>query len=111
MEPKLIYLARRNPGLTRAGFTARWRQHGALGMSMPRWINIRRYVHCDVQQPGVPGIDETYDGVGLIWHRSPEARARHRADNSSLVASRIGITSPPSAPYRTPYPCTRFRAR
>ena len=83
MEPKLIYLARRNPALTRSGFTARWRQHGALGMSMPRWKNIRRYVHCDVQQYGISGIDEGYDGVGLIWHRSPEARSRHRSDNSS----------------------------
>jgi len=83
MEPKLIYLARRNPALTRDAFTARWRRHGALGMSMPRWVNIRRYVHCDVMQAGIPGVDDGYDGIGLIWHRSPEARARHRADNSS----------------------------
>lgn len=83
MEPKLIYLARRNPTLSREAFTSRWRRHGALGMSMPRWVNIRRYVHCDVTQPGIPGVDNSYDGVGLIWHRSPEARARHRADNSS----------------------------
>ena len=83
MEPKLIYLAKRNPSLMREDFTARWRQHGALGMSMPRWVNIRRYVHCDVQQPGIDGVSECYDGVGLIWHRSPEARARHRADNTS----------------------------
>ncbi len=83
MEPKLIYLARRNPALTRQAFTARWRQHGALGMSMPRWVNIRRYVHCDVHQLGIGGVAEDYDGVGLIWHRSPEARTRHRADNSS----------------------------
>jgi hypothetical protein len=83
MEPKLIYLARRNPALTREAFTARWRRHGALGMSMPRWVNIRRYVHCDVLQSGIPGVAEGYDGIGLIWHRSPEARVRHRADNSS----------------------------
>lgn len=83
MEPKLIYLAKRNPALTREGFTRRWRQHGALGMSMPRWVNIRRYAHCDVQQLGIKGVSEDYDGVGLIWHRSPEARMRHRADNSS----------------------------
>jgi len=83
MEPKLIYLARRNPALTREAFTARWRRHGALGMSMPRWVNIRRYAHCDVLQLGIAGVAEDHDGVGLIWHRSPEARARHRADNSS----------------------------
>ena len=85
MEPKLIYLARRKPDLTREGFTARWRQHGALGMSMPRWVNIRRYAHCDVTPLGIPGIDDSYDGIGLIWHRSPEARKRHRADNSSIA--------------------------
>lgn len=98
MEPKLIYLAKRNPALTREGFTARWRQHGALGMSMPRWANIRRYVHCDVQQFGIAGVREDYDGVGLIWHRSPEARARHRADNSSqgqMVADEAHTFSEP----------------
>lgn len=83
MEPKLIYLASRHPSLSRTGFTARWRQHGALGMSMPRWKNIRRYVHCDVLQSGVAGLRDDFDGVGLIWHRSPEARMKHRMDNSS----------------------------
>ena len=83
VEPKLIYLATRHPSLARAAFTARWRQHGRLGMSMPRWKNIRRYAHCDVLQPGVEGISEAFDGVGLIWHRSPEARLRHRTDTSS----------------------------
>lgn len=28
-------------------------------------------------------MDESCDGAGLLWHRSPEAWARHRADNSS----------------------------
>jgi hypothetical protein len=83
MEPKLIYLATRHPSLTRSDFTARWRGHGRLGMSMPRWKNIRRYVHCDVQETGVEGISGDFDGVGLIWHRSPEARLLHRTDNSS----------------------------
>lgn len=50
-------------------------------MSMPRWVNISRYVHCDVIPLAIPGIDDSYDGVGLIWYRSPEARARHRSDN------------------------------
>jgi hypothetical protein len=81
MQPKLIYLTRRHPGLTRSGFTARWRQHGALGMSRPRWKNIARYVHCDVLDEG----SDAYDGIGLIWHRSPQHRAAHLADTDSRL--------------------------
>ena len=77
IRPKLIYLARRNPALTKEGFVPRWRQHGALGMSMPRWKNIWRYAHCDVVS------DSDYDGVGIVWHRSAEARRAHREDQSS----------------------------
>lgn len=76
-EPKLIYLTCRHPGLARAEFRARWRQHGALGMSRPRWRNIAQYMHCDV-------LDASgYDGVGLIWHRSTAHRAAHLADTTS----------------------------
>ncbi len=82
---KLIYLAKRNPALSRAAFTERWREHGALGMSLPRWRNIARYVHCDVLLPSLDtsALDTEYDGVGLIWYRSPQARAAHVADTSS----------------------------
>ena len=79
IRPKLMYLARRNPALSREQFTPRWRQHGALGMSMPRWKNIWRYVHCDV-------IAGDYDGVGIVWHRSPDTRRAHREDTSSQAA-------------------------
>lgn len=80
LQPKLIYLARRHPSLDAAGFTARWRRHGALGMSLPRWRNIARYVHCDV----VRCFGSThYDAVGLVWHRSPQARLAHLADTGS----------------------------
>lgn len=80
-QPKLIYLARRPAALDRAEFISRWRQHGALGMSMPRWRNIARYLHCDVD-PATP----SHDGVGMIWHRSVEARHAHIADRSSRGA-------------------------
>jgi hypothetical protein len=84
-EPKLIYLAKRNPGLSRPQFLKRWRQHGALGMSLPRWKNISRYVHCDVLHPTTDAalLNDEYDGVGLIWHRSAQARAAHLADATS----------------------------
>lgn len=77
IEPKLIYLARRAPGLSRAAFIALWREHAALGMSRPRWRNIARYVHVDLE----PGCG--YDAIGMIWHRSPEHRAAHLADGTS----------------------------
>jgi hypothetical protein len=85
LRPKLIYLARRNPALTHDGFTARWRQHGALGMSLPRWRNIWRYVHCDVTAAAdeTLGLAQGYDGIGLIWHRSRATRRAHREDTGS----------------------------
>lgn len=83
IRPKLMYLARRNPALSSQQFTTRWRQHGALGMSMPRWKNIWRYVHCDVLSSAVGG---NYDGVGIVWHKSPESRLAHRQDTSSQAA-------------------------
>jgi hypothetical protein len=84
-EPKLIYLAKRNPGLSRHDFLKRWRRHGALGMSLPRWKNISRYVHCDALHPTTDAavLNDEYDGVGLIWHRSAQARAAHLADTTS----------------------------
>lgn len=84
-EPKLIYLAKRNLALSQPQFLKRWRQHGALGMSLPRWKNISRYVHCDVMHPaaGAAVLNDKYDGVGLIWHRSAQARAAHLADTTS----------------------------
>lgn len=85
LQPKLIYLTRRNPRLSRAEFTPRWRQHGALGMSLPRWRNIARYVHGDVLRSSQPviGLRDDFDGIGMIWHRSAAARRAHLADASS----------------------------
>lgn len=85
MKPKLIYLTARHPGLSRSAFVDRWRQHAALGMSRPRWINIERYVHCDVLTPSEPflGISDHYDGIGMLWHRSRAHRQAHLADTTS----------------------------
>ncbi len=54
-------------------------------MSLPRWRNIARYVHCDLQlpRPGSVGSLSDYDGIGMIWHRSPLHRAAHLADLTS----------------------------
>lgn len=127
LQPKLIYLARRHPSLTREQFQARWRRHARLGMSLPRWVNIERYVHCDIVPPG-KGFETVLgdqDGVGLIWHRSTSHRRAHLADTRSrlgmeldeaetfsepianvcLVAQEVVVRPP--AP-RAPWKLTRF---
>jgi len=85
IRPKLIYLTRRNPAYTRPDWTARWRQHGALGMSLPRWRNVARYVHCDLiePRPEQSAYLADHDGIGLIWHRSLAHREAHFADTSA----------------------------
>ncbi|PEQ11303.1 hypothetical protein B2G71_17205 [Novosphingobium sp. PC22D] len=84
-SPKLVYLTRRNPAFSREDWTARWRQHGALGMAQPRWRNVARYVHCDLIAPSRDqrGWLGDHDGVGMIWHRSIAHRHAHFADRSS----------------------------
>jgi len=65
---KLIYLAKRKPGFTHDQFTARWRKHGALAMSLSLWRYMDGYAHADVLHPTpISGASEDYDGVGLIW--------------------------------------------
>lgn len=87
--PKLIYFAERNPAFTPAGFIRRWRQHAALGISMPRWINIDRYVHCDpvpMEEPGLALLP--CDGVAIVRYRSETARLRHVSDSSAREVMR-----------------------
>lgn len=75
MTAKLVYRAERHPALDRDRFRERWRQHARLGMSQPRWTNIRRYAHCDPIDDRAP-----WDGVALLWYRDEDARLRHVAD-------------------------------
>jgi hypothetical protein len=85
---KLIYLARRNPRLSREQFMRRWRQHAAFSMGLARWSAIQRCAYCDVlpPSPGIPWAVEGYDGIADIWFRGdaapadPEDRARLSAD-------------------------------
>ena len=88
--PKLIYFAERRPDMDRGAFRARWRAHARLGMSMPRWRNIHRYVHCDalpLAEPG-PGPEPQLpalrcDGVAMVWYRDEAHRLKHIADTSA----------------------------
>jgi hypothetical protein len=95
MTTKLIYRAERHPDLDRIGFRERWRQHARLGMSQPRWRNIRRYAHCDPIDDRAP-----WDGVALLWYRDETARLRHVGDPSARAIMRADETETFARPVR-----------
>ena len=83
-QPKLIYFAERNPNMDGVQFLARWRQHARLGMSMPRWKNIHRYVHCAaVEMPALKLPVTWCDGVAIVWYRDEQSRLNHVSDKSA----------------------------
>ena len=85
-HPKLVYFAERHPALGPAEFVERWRRHGALGMSLPRWRNILRYAQCDPVPLPRAGLEPlACDGVALVWYRSEATRQAHIADRSGSV--------------------------
>ena len=75
--------------MDRDAFRPRWRAHARLGMSMPRWANIHRYVHCDaipkpgLRRPAAPYDDVVCDGVAMVWYRDELHRLKHVADRSA----------------------------
>src|SRR4029079_7161367 len=83
-RPKLIYVAHRHPRYSHDEFIRRWRQHGSLGMSQPRWRNVALYLHCDQ----VDGLTRSLpmlecDGVAIVVYRSEQARQAHIADEGA----------------------------
>jgi hypothetical protein len=83
-HPKLIYFAERRANMDTIVFRTRWRQHARLGMSMPRWQNIQRYVHCDAIAIEDSMLPLGYcDGVGIVWYRDEARRLNHVADRSA----------------------------
>ncbi|MFT5219524.1 MAG: hypothetical protein ACI87H_001661 [Gammaproteobacteria bacterium] len=83
-HPKLIYFAERSVEMDTAEFKARWREHARLGMSLPRWTNIRRYAHCDAIDLPASRLPIAWcDGVGVIWYRDEPRRLRHISDKSA----------------------------
>ena len=83
-RPKLIYFAERRPEMDRDAFRPRWRAHARLGMSMPRWANIHRYVHCDaIAMPSRRLPLAACDGVAMVWYRDEAHRLKHIADRSA----------------------------
>ena len=90
VQPKRLYFVQRHPSLTREEFIPRWRQHGRLAMHfMARqdWANVARYVHCDaLHDHGLAGIDQRWDGMGIVLFRDQEARRRHLGFAEARVA-------------------------
>jgi hypothetical protein len=65
---KVLYIAKRHPAFTPDGFTARWRKHGALAMSLPLWRRMHAYVQASVIDPaGIAGASRDYDAIGVLW--------------------------------------------
>ena len=81
VQAKRIYFAQCNASLDRNAFIARWRRHGKLAMhfmAAQHWENVLRYVHCDaVRDTALAGIDEQWDGMGILLFRDSAARRRH----------------------------------
>lgn len=100
---KLIYLAERKPGFSDEGFVARWRQHGALAMSLPMGTNFKRYIQASVVRPApAAGASDAYDAVGVLWmyedgHLSAPT-AQHIEDTAILAADELETFAYPIAP-------------
>jgi len=84
IEPKLIYFAQRCSGMDALAFRRRWREHARLGMSMPRWRNIRRYAHCDAFEVERSKLPIGWcDGVATLSYRNESCRFAHVTDASA----------------------------
>ena len=87
---KLMYLAKRNPSYTsQEAFRPRWRQHGALAMSLPTWTTGRRYVHADALAPSAAAPAHEYDGVGVMWPDPKEGIFREAPTPDTIETGRI----------------------
>jgi len=86
MTMKFMYLTKRLPSLTPEGFSARWRQHGKLAMSLPFWKNMLRYVQADVLRPSpISGTSQDFDGVAMTVARDDSLFTKPSADNADNV--------------------------
>ena len=116
---KFMYLAKRKPTLSPEAFTARWRQHGALAMSLSFWRNMLLYVQADPIRPApIPSASGDYDAVAitkaqddsLFTNPSAESGAdatknirwlrMNSALRSSISAKTLPISSPASPAVR-----------
>ena len=105
---KMIYLAERNPALSRESWIQRWRQHGAFCRTLPIWNHICHYEQCVAIDGGEfsatassgPQPQQGWDGVGMIWFWSFAAmgRAREDPERPRLDADELETFSGPVEP-------------
>jgi hypothetical protein len=91
MNWKMIYLARRNPGLKPEEFPQAWREHSALGA---KCTNVKAKVlsvaQCSrvLDAPALPGANLDYDGVNLLGIRDREVADDIWSDPETLAIMR-----------------------
>jgi hypothetical protein len=100
---KIMYLAERKPGFSDEGFVARWRQHGALAMSLPMAGNFERYIQASVLRPApVAGASDLYDAVGVLWMYEDghlkDPTPSHLQDVDTLAVDELETFAYPIAP-------------
>ena len=100
---KLVYLAKRKGEFpSQEAFRPRWRQHGALAMSLPTWDRERRYVHADALPPSTAAGAHDYDGVGVVWFDKPMSftapTPEKIATNAILLADELKTFAGPVLP-------------
>jgi len=68
MNGKWIYLAQRNPRLSREQFFARWLKHRQLGAQPAMAAEFVTATYCAVRPegPALDGLTDEYDGVGVF---------------------------------------------
>ena len=83
---KMLYIAKRHPSLTPAGFVARWRQHGALAMSLQLWRRMTGYVQASVISPApLAGASDGYDAIGVLWNSDAPMTEADAADSATMA--------------------------
>lgn len=102
---KMVYLARRNPGLTLDGFVQAWREHSALGRQcrnvQDKVLGVTQCARLQEggEDGGLPGASTAYDGVNLldlrdlsaatdIWN-DPETLAIMRPDEPRVFSTYV----------------------
>jgi hypothetical protein len=100
---KLLYLARRNPAYTPETFIPRWRQHGALAMSLPGWERNSYYVHADLlRPPPLPSLSDACDGIGYCFladDKLSERRPEEQDNGRILLEDELKAFDGPVLPW------------
>jgi hypothetical protein len=98
-----MYLTKRKPGFTRDAFTARWRRHGALGISLSFWRHSLLYVQAEPIRPvPIPGASDDYDAIAYIVTKdeafTEEATAQDKIGAETMLKDELETFAGPIPP-------------